>query len=156
MPPQDLACEQQPKLDLVRRHWSFPRRAPGHPRTGQSSGRWCWRWPATTRLGYRRIHVNPTAQLRPLKFRVAGQFRDISLPGYVVEAMDKHVASHGTTPDGYLFRGREHKLVTRRTYQNHFDRAVEKAGLPPEFNPGAERPPDLRVRWPVLASVLSD
>jgi hypothetical protein len=55
-----------------------------------------------------REQVNPTAQLRPLKFRVAGQFRDIPLPAYVSEAMDKHIAIHGTTADGYLFQGRRH------------------------------------------------
>jgi hypothetical protein len=38
--------------------------------------------------------------------RQAGEFRDIPLPRYVVKAIDKHLASHGTTDDGYLFRGR--------------------------------------------------
>ena len=45
-----------------------------------------------------REQVNPAAQLRPLKFRQAGEFRDIPLPEYVSEAIDKHVAEHGTTP----------------------------------------------------------
>jgi hypothetical protein len=44
--------------------------------------------------------VNPFAQLRPLKFRQAGEFRDIPLPEYVNEAIDKHVAEHDTTPTG--------------------------------------------------------
>jgi hypothetical protein len=82
-----------------------------------------------------REQVNPVAQLRPLKFRVAGQFRDIPLPAYVAEAIDKHIASHGTTPDGYLFQGRKRKLVIRRTYQEDFDRSAARAGLPPEFTP---------------------
>jgi site-specific recombinase XerC len=86
-----------------------------------------------------REQVNPTAQLRPLKFRVTGQFRDIPLPAYVAEAIDKHVAGHGTTPDGYLFQGRRHKYVTRRTYQEDFARAAAKAGLPPEFIPHSLR-----------------
>ena len=86
-----------------------------------------------------REQVNPTAQLRPLKFRVQGQFRDIPLPRYVVEAIDKHIACHGTTPDGYLFQGRRHKHVTRRSYQDDFARAVRKAGLPPEFIPHSLR-----------------
>ena len=86
-----------------------------------------------------REQVNPTAQLRPLKFRVQGQFRDIPLPRYVTEAMDKHIASHGTTPDGYLFQGRRHKHVTRRTYQEDFARAAAEAGLPQEFIPHALR-----------------
>ena len=61
--------------------------------------------------------VNPAAQLRPLKFGREGQFRDIPLPHYVGEALDKHVAGHGATPDGYLFEGRKYKLVVRRSYQ---------------------------------------
>ncbi|HEY0934659.1 MAG TPA: hypothetical protein VGD91_13055 [Trebonia sp.] len=61
--------------------------------------------------------VNPAAQLKPLKFRREGEFRDIPLPQYVSEAIDKHVAGYGVTPDGYLFQGRKHKLVIRRSYQ---------------------------------------
>ena len=49
-----------------------------------------------------RDQVDPGAQLRPLKFCKAGEFRDIPLPEYVTEAIDKHVAEHGTTSDGYL------------------------------------------------------
>ena len=55
------------------------------------------------------------------------------------EAIDKHVADHGTTNDGYLFQGRRHKHVTRRTYQEDFERAAAKAGLPPEFIPHSLR-----------------
>jgi integrase len=83
--------------------------------------------------------VDPAAQLRPLKFRQAGQFRDIPLPEYVNEAIDKHVAGHGTTPDGYLFQGRKYKLVIRRSYQQDFQRARARAGLPPEFIPHSLR-----------------
>ncbi len=79
--------------------------------------------------------VNPAAQLKPLKFRREGEFRDIPLPQYVSEAIDKHVAGYGVTPDGYLFQGRKHKLVIRRSYQQDFQRAAAKAGLPPEFIP---------------------
>jgi integrase len=86
-----------------------------------------------------REQVNPAAQLMPLKFRVAGEFRDIPLPGYVNEAIDKHAAEHGTTPDGYLFQGRKYKLVVRRSYQEDFQRAAARAGLPPEFIPHSLR-----------------
>jgi integrase len=64
-----------------------------------------------------REQVNPVAQLRPLKFRAAGQFRDVPLPAYVAESIDKHIASHGTTSDGYLFHDRKHKLVIRRRFR---------------------------------------
>jgi integrase len=83
--------------------------------------------------------VNPSAQLRPLKFRREGEFRHIPLPEYVNEAIDKHVAEHGTTADGYLFQGRKYKLVVRRSYQEDFQRAAARAGLPPEFIPHSLR-----------------
>ena len=86
-----------------------------------------------------REQVNPAAQLRPLKFRREGEFRDIPLPRYVSEAIDKHVAEHGTTSDGYLFHGRKYKLVVRRSYQEDFQRAAAKAGLPSEFIPHSLR-----------------
>ncbi len=86
-----------------------------------------------------REQVNPAAQLRPLKFRRAGEFRDIPLPEYVNEAIDKHVAEHGTTSDGYLFQGRKYKLVIRRSYQEDFQRSAARAGLPPEFIPHSLR-----------------
>ena len=83
--------------------------------------------------------VNPAAQLKPLKFRREGEFRDIPLPYYVSKAIDKHVAGHGTTPDGYLFQGRKYKLVVRRSYQEDFQRAAARAGLPLEFIPHSLR-----------------
>jgi integrase len=83
--------------------------------------------------------ADPGAQLKPLKFRRPGEFRDIPLPAYVSEAIDKHVAEHGTTSDGYLFQGRKYKLVIRRSYQQAFQRAAGKAGLPPEFIPHSLR-----------------
>jgi integrase len=86
-----------------------------------------------------REQVSPAAQLRPLKFRKAGEFRDIPLPEYVSEAIDKHVAEHGTTSEGYLFQGRKYALVVRRSYQEDFQRAAAKAGLPPEFIPHSLR-----------------
>ena len=86
-----------------------------------------------------REQVNPSAQLRPLKFRRAGEFRDIPLPEYVSEAIDKHVAEHGTTSDEYLFQGRKYELVVRRSYQEDFERATARAGLPPEFIPHSLR-----------------
>lgn len=83
--------------------------------------------------------VNPQGQLRPLKFRSDGDYRDTPLPQYVSDAIDKHLADYGTTPDGYLFRGRRQKLVVRRTYQDDFARAARKTGLPPQFIPHSLR-----------------
>ncbi len=61
------------------------------------------------------------------------------MPEYVSEAIDKHVAKHGTTPDGFLFQGRKYKLVIRRSYQEDFQRAAVRAGLPLEFIPHSFR-----------------
>jgi integrase len=99
--------------------------------------------PALGRAALRRRlleeQVDPFARLRPLKFRPAGEFRGIPLPKYVSEAIDKHVAGHGTTPNGYLFQGRKYKFVVRRSYQEDFQRAAAKAGMPPEFIPHSLR-----------------
>jgi integrase len=86
-----------------------------------------------------RDQVGTSAQLRPLKYRKEGDFRDVPLPRYVNEAIDKHVADHGTSSDGYLFQGRKYKLIVRRSYQEDFAWAAEKAGLPPEFIPHSLR-----------------
>jgi integrase len=83
--------------------------------------------------------VSPQGQLRPLKFRAAGDYRDTPLPQYVYDAIGKHLADYGTTPDGYLFGGRRQKLVVRRTRQDDFTRAARKAGLPPQFIPHSLR-----------------
>jgi hypothetical protein len=36
---------------LVRRHWTYPRRAPGRPAPYRPSASWCRRWPTTPRAG---------------------------------------------------------------------------------------------------------
>jgi integrase len=86
-----------------------------------------------------REQVDPYGELKPLKFRKKGDWRDIPLPRYVSEFLDKHIASHGTSEDGYLYRGRKYKYVVRRSYQDDFGRAALKAGLPPEFIPHSLR-----------------
>ena len=83
--------------------------------------------------------VDQQARLRPLKFRKKGDYRDIPLPQYVSDAIDKHIVGHGTTSDGYLYQGRKYKLVIRRSYQQDFARAAAKAGLPPQFVPHSLR-----------------
>jgi integrase len=83
--------------------------------------------------------VDQQARLRPLKFRKKGDYRDIPLPQYVSDAIDKHIADHGTTGDGYLYQGRKYTLVIRRSYQQDFARSAAKAGLPPQFVPHSLR-----------------
>ena len=36
---------------LVRRRWSYPRRAPGRRAQRRPSGRWCWRWLGAAQAG---------------------------------------------------------------------------------------------------------
>jgi integrase len=88
-----------------------------------------------------RVHeqVDQQARLCPLKFRKKGDYRDIPIPQYVADAIDKHIADHGTTSDGYLYQGRKYKLVIRRSYQQDFARSAAKAGLPPQFVPHSLR-----------------
>ena len=83
--------------------------------------------------------VDQQARLRPLKFRKKGDYRDIPLPQYVSDAIDKHIAGHGTTSDGYLYQGRKYPLVIRRSYQQDFARSAAKTGLPPQFVPHSLR-----------------
>lgn len=63
----------------------------------------------------------------------------MTLPKYVSDAIDKHIAGNGTTKDGYLFQGRKRKFVTRNTYREHFVDAIAAAGLPEEFVPHSLR-----------------
>jgi integrase len=61
------------------------------------------------------------------------------LPQYVADAIEAHIAEHGTTTGGYLFKGRKKTLVVRRTYQEDFARSAAKAGLPESFTPHSLR-----------------
>jgi integrase len=84
-------------------------------------------------------------RLGPLKHRKTGQYRDVPLPRYVAERVEGHLIAHGTSPDGYLFRGRNQTLPSQNSIRGQFMSAAKDAGLPPEF-----RPHDLRH---VFASV---
>jgi len=86
-----------------------------------------------------REQVDQQARLRPLKGRKRGDYRDVPLAEYVADALDKHVADHGTTSDGYLYQGRKYKLVIGRSYQEDFARSAAAAGLPPQFVPHSLR-----------------
>ncbi len=80
--------------------------------------------------------VDQHAHLRPLKFRKKGDYRDIPLPQYVSDAIDKHIADYGTTSDGYLYQGRKYKFVIRRSYQEDFAaRAPQHRDHPPDLRP---------------------
>jgi integrase len=74
-------------------------------------------------------------KLGPLKHRKPGEFRDVPLPQYVAERIESHITAHGTSRDGYLFRGRNQALPSQATIREQFMRAAADAGLPPEFTP---------------------
>lgn len=74
-----------------------------------------------------------------IEFRKKGDYRDIPLPQYVSDAIDKHIADQGTTADGYLYQGRKYTFVIRRSYQQDFTRAAANAGLPKRFVPHSLR-----------------
>jgi hypothetical protein len=75
-----------------------------------------------------RAHIDPAIGGKPI-----GAIRREDIKALIA------VAGHGTTPDGYLFQGRKYKLVVRRSYQEDFQRAAARAGLPPEFIPHSLR-----------------
>ncbi|HXL93305.1 MAG TPA: hypothetical protein VN969_30620 [Streptosporangiaceae bacterium] len=107
--------------------------------------------------------------------REAREFRDIPLPEYVNEAIDKHAAEYGTPPDRYLFQGRKYKLVVRRGYQGTSSapppgqgcrrtssRAHRAVSMPPPPSPKASRSPNYLAgpvtkasRSPIRSTVIS-
>ncbi|HEY3734219.1 MAG TPA: transposase [Streptosporangiaceae bacterium] len=102
-----------------------------------------------------REQVNPTAQLRPLKSRVEGQFRDIPLPLYVSEAIHKHTADHGATEDGYLFQGvmfaatlEQIRVPTAGRPRIRPDRVLADKGYPSKANRAWLRQHDIAATIP--------
>jgi integrase len=79
--------------------------------------------------------VDKPPRLGPLKSRKPGESREVPLPAYVASRIETHIAEHGATSDGYLFRGRSHVYVKYASYYETFIKQRDKAGLPPEFTP---------------------
>lgn len=78
------------------------------------------------------VPTNEVRQTKPLKHRKAGEYRDVPLPSFVYEEIERHLAEHGTSDDGYLFRGRT-RFLSQDVYRDHFRPAREAAGLPEGF-----------------------
>jgi integrase len=74
-------------------------------------------------------------RIGPLKHRKPGEYRDVPLPDYVAKRIKDHVAAHGMTSSGHLFRGRRHELPSQNTVRESFTAGAKKAGLPPQFTP---------------------
>jgi integrase len=66
----------------------------------------------------------------PLKHRKPGEFRDIPLPRWVADAIEKHLAEHGNTDDGHLFARR-----SMPSFRETFSHRAGLIGLPASFTP---------------------
>ncbi|GAA4187164.1 site-specific integrase [Streptosporangium oxazolinicum] len=90
-------------------------------------------------FGGRRLRITQQVtqrhSLAPLKHREEGDYRDMPLPPFVKVAITAHIAAHGVSGDGLLFRGRKSPYINSSTYQRAFKVAVEAAGLPEGFTP---------------------
>ena len=69
-------------------------------------------------------------RLGPLKHRKPGEFRDIPLPRWVADEIDKHIKEHGATEDGHLFPRRN-----MESFRQTFARHAKAAQLPESFTP---------------------
>ncbi|WP_344969971.1 tyrosine-type recombinase/integrase [Salinactinospora qingdaonensis] len=86
--------------------------------------------------------VDPDGNVIPCKWRRKGQYRDVPVPEFVQERYQQHIALFPPDADGYVVPGRKHPRVVRNSYNEHFRKAVELAGLP-EFMTSHY----LRHRW---------
>ena len=74
----------------------------------------------------------------PLKHRRAGEYREMPVPGYVQQALARHVREQGTR-DGFLFTGARVPFPMHRTYVKAFRYAAGLAGIPAGFTPHSLR-----------------
>ncbi|WP_425358349.1 tyrosine-type recombinase/integrase [Thermomonospora curvata] len=78
------------------------------------------------------LPTNEVHQTKPRKHRKAGEYRDVPLPTFVYKEIKRHLAEHGTSDDGYFFRGPT-RFLCQDVYRDHFRRARQAAGLPEGF-----------------------
>jgi integrase len=82
---------------------------------------------------------------RHLKHRAASEVRLVPISPALGKLLRKHLAEHGTAPDGRLFRGEGGGLLSDTIYGRIWERARQTALTPAEeASPLAERPYDLR------------
>lgn len=82
---------------------------------------------------------------RHLKHRAATEVRPVPVSPALARLLRKHIADHGTAPDGRLFRGEGGGLLSDSLYGRVWERARQSALTPmEEASPLAERPYDLR------------
>jgi integrase len=73
-----------------------------------------------------------------LKHRRPGESREMPAPGYLLEAVDRHIGEHGTR-DGYLLASARVPFVQHRGYLKSFTRAARLAGITEGFTPHSLR-----------------
>jgi integrase len=82
---------------------------------------------------------------RHLKHRAASDVRQVPISPVLGKLLRKHIAGHGTVPDGRLFRGEGGGLLSDTVYGRIWEKARQTALTPAEeASPLAERPYDLR------------
>jgi integrase len=82
---------------------------------------------------------------RQLKHRAAKEVRPLPVSPALVQLLRKHIAEHGTAPDGRLFQGEGGGLLSDTIYSRAWEKARQTALTPAEeASPLAERPYDLR------------
>jgi integrase len=86
-----------------------------------------------------------THDRRGLKHRATGTVRPVPIPPVLVAMLRDHLATHGTTDDGLLFRTRRGQPLTDSTYRRIWLTARAAALTPGQAaSPLAARPYDLR------------
>jgi integrase len=84
-------------------------------------------------------------QPQALKHRAAEEVRPVPASPALVRLLRKHIAEHGTAPDGRLFRGEAGGLLSDSVYSRAWDKARQTALSGAEASsPLGERPYDLR------------
>jgi integrase len=113
-------------------------------------------WPVGEGSGELRLNAsNPTTALswtdngrrepRQLKHRGRKEVRVVPCPPPLVQLLRRHLAEHGTTPDGRLFRGERGGPISDSVYGRFWERARTAALTPAEAaSPLADRPYALR------------
>lgn len=82
---------------------------------------------------------------RQLKHRAAKEVRPVPVSPALGQLLRKHIANHGTAPDGRLFQGEAGGLLSDSIYGRAWEKARRTALTPAEAaSPLAERPYDLR------------
>ena len=97
------------------------------------------------RIGRSWTDNGKTREARGLKHRPAGTVRPVPVPPPLVQLVRSHIAEHGTTADGRLFRGHYGGELSESTYGRVWEKARANALIATQAaSTLAKRPYDLR------------